>query len=51
MEQAELKESQMGNSGHYTAVKEFCEDIGHKFVGKQALLALLLCLCHWLSVQ
>lgn len=51
MEEAELKESQMGNSGYYSAVKEFCGHIGHKFIGKQELLALLLCLYKWLSVQ
>lgn len=51
MEEAELKESQTGNSGYYTAVKEFCGDAGHKSIGNQALLALLLCLCNWLSVQ
>lgn len=51
MEEAELKESQTGNSGYYTAVKEFCGDTGHKSIGNQVLLALLLCLCNWLSVQ
>lgn len=39
MEEGQLKASQMGNSGYYTAVKGFCGGIGQKCVGNQASLA------------